>query len=133
MYFKGRSFILAAGLLKAYDGEKFVYLHLLCQGFECIGKAILLNFNYEEYFDELRNYGHDLDRLWNELNKIVNGQCLLSNKAKSELTILSKFYKKHQLRYGDALDYEISTNELNADTFHTELISLLQKYNVQFQ
>ena len=49
MYEKGRSFLMASGLVKAYEGYKFVYLHLLCQGFECIGKAILLAHNYGKY------------------------------------------------------------------------------------
>ncbi|HBI3715819.1 TPA: hypothetical protein K4M41_004638 [Vibrio parahaemolyticus] len=69
MYVKGRSFIMAGGLVNAYGGDRFVYFHLLCQGIECIAKAVLLNQDYELYEPKLKDkFGHDLTKLYCEVD-----------------------------------------------------------------
>jgi len=129
MYEKGRSFVMAAGLVKAYEGHKFVYLHLLCQGFENIGKSLLLARNYEHYGPKLKSdFRHDLDALIRELLAIY-GRDFLSPESTGEVAALSKFYKQHQLRYGDVNDFIVPTAELNAAHLHKELIQMLETWN----
>ena len=97
---------MAGGLIKAHAGHHFVYLHLLCQGFECIGKALLLAHDYDRYQPVLRSdYGHDLALLLSEVEQSM-GSAFLSAPASSELIGLNSFYKRHMLRYGDLLDFE---------------------------
>jgi len=132
MYEKGRSFVMASGLVKAYGGHQFVYLHLLCQGFENIGKAILLARDYEKYGPELRDcFRHNLEALLNELN-VIHDADFLSKNASAELRTLNKFYKQHQLRYGDPVDFSIDVSSLQADQMHTELVNHLDALNQQF-
>jgi len=101
MYEKGRSFILAGGLLKAYDGHKFVYLHLICQGVENIFKSVLLSKNYEKYKPKIADkpFGHDLENLSNEVFRTLNITNINLDFLK-EIKELNVFYKKHDLRYG---------------------------------
>jgi hypothetical protein len=133
MYEKGRSFVMAAGLVKAYEGHKFVYLHLLCQGFENIGKALLLATDYEKYGPMLKDvYRHDLLKLLREL-QTVYGENFLSEDALTEVRSLSYFYEKHQLRYGDKLDFNTSHFGLQADSLHGGLVKLLTTFNPQFE
>lgn len=133
MYVKGRSFLMAGGLVKAYEGHNFVYLHLLCQGFENIGKSLLLAKDYEKYGDELiGKFHHDLEKLLNELLAIY-GPDMFSKKAIVEVEHLNKFYKKQQLRYGHINDFKVGEFELNADEFHKELVELLTEWNVFFK
>lgn len=132
MFEKGRSFVLAGGLVAAYEGHRFVYLHLLCQGFECIGKALLLAHNYDVYKLVLKNdFGHDLKRLLLEIDKVSNS-AFFSNAATREVIRLSEFYKKHMFRYGDAFDFEESAEQLSAENMHTELVDSLIELNVRF-
>ena len=123
---------MAAGLVKAHEGHRFVYLHLLCQGFENIGKALLLLKDDEKYGPMLQpTYGHNLETLLAEL-KTIYGQDLMSNEASADAAQLNAFYKKHQLRYGDKLDFAAPASTLQADSLHTELVSLLGKKNEVF-
>lgn len=123
---------MAAGLVKAYEGHKFVYLHLLCQGFENIGKALILINNYRKYGPMLKPvYGHDLVKLLDEL-RIVYGSAFLSDEASAEVEMLSEFYKQHQFRYGDKLDFCLDYSSLRADQLHGSLISLLADLNQKF-
>ena len=133
MYEKGRSFVMAAGLVKAYEGHKFVYLHLLCQGFENIGKALLLAHNYEKYGPLLRppNLGHKLDCVLVEVNAAL-GHSFLSQDAAAELLRLNKFYKQQQLRYGDPIDFREVVSSLDADHLHAELVGHLTALNTKF-
>ena len=133
MYEKGRSFVMAAGLLKAYEGHYFVYLHLLCQGFENIGKSILLLKDYEKYNPQLKNpYHHNLDKILSELQKAHNPN-ILSLNAQTELLSLNDFYKKQQLRYGDRNDFYIECSQLKANNLHGELVQLIGKFNHFFK
>ncbi len=132
MYEKGRSFIMAGGLIKAYEGHRFVYLHLLCQGLECIGKALLLAHNYEKYEPILRtDFGHDLEALVAEVDR--NAGCLtLSNQSSRELKSLNSYYKHHMLRYGDAGDFRKESLKVTADHLHGDLVNCLTELNEQF-
>lgn len=133
MFEKGRSFLMAAGLVKAYEGHRFVYLHLLCQGVENVGKAILLLNDYEKYGPQLKSpIGHDLLLLANEI-QLIYKHSFLSAPSISELSVLNSFYKKHQLRYGDIADFDGTTVNLVADCLHSEMIGLLADFNTQFK
>lgn len=132
MYEKGRIFVMAGGLVKAYEGHKFVYLHLLCQGFENIGKAMLLAKDYDKYGPKLKTiYHHHLDILLTEL-QAVYGPRLLSQEASIELIALSKFYERHELRYGNDNDFTVNVLELSAEHLHRELVELLGVLNERF-
>ena len=129
MYEKGRSFVMAGGLVKAYEGHKFVYLHLLCQGFENIGKSILLATNYEKYGPRLKSdFGHDLGTLLDEL-RLVCGAGLLDENACKQLKGLNEFYKSHRLRYGDKNDMKIENKLIDGDLVHVFLIDIIEVIN----
>lgn len=132
MFEKGRSFVMAGGLVKAYEGHHFVYLHLLCQGLECIGKSLLLAHDYNKYQLVLRNdYGHDLEVLIAEVDQ--NAGCIFfSEAAARELSGLNGFYKRHMLRYGDLLDFDKQSACLNAEHLHHELVDCLTELNQKF-
>lgn len=132
MYEKGRSFLMASGLVKAYEGHQFVYLHLLCQAFENISKAMLLAEDYEKHGPLLKeHYGHNLRRLLTEVN-LARPCDFLSSRAAEELDELNAFYRKHQLRYGSAIDEADKQSSLSANQFHKELVEHLEGLNVQF-
>lgn len=132
MFEKGRSFVMAAGLVKAYEGNNFVYLHLLCQGLECIGKALLLAHDYHKYQSVLRNeYGHDLAVLLAEVDRNA-GSRFFSETASKELNGLNSFYKRHMLRYGDLIDFKKQAASLNADYLHHELVASFTELNQKF-
>lgn len=132
MFEKGRSFLMAGGLVKAYEGHRFVYLHLLSQGVECIAKAILVAQDYERYEPTLRNeFGHDLEKLINEV-KDVSSTALLSDEAMIELRKLNSYYKRHMLRYGSSADFEEEAISLAADHLHSELVGWLDEFNEKF-
>ena len=105
MFNKNRNFLMAGGLVKAYEGHRFVYLHPLSQGLECIAKAILLDQDYERYEPTLRKeFGHDLEKLLNEVKDVSS--TILSDEAMIELRKLNSYYKRHMLRYGSSADFE---------------------------
>lgn len=132
MYEKGRSFLLAGGAVKADEGHKFVYFHLLCQGFENIGKAILLAHDYDKYGPKLKDYfHHHLDRILAEVNT-VRGSDFLSDAGSEELKELNKFYRQQKLRYGDEVDFG-DVDTLQAEHLHHELVEHLVILNRQFE
>ena len=132
MYEKGRSFVMAGGLVKAYEGHRFVYLHLLCQGLECIGKALLLAHDYEEYEPILRtDFGHDLEVLVAEIDRNA-GRPFLSSQSSKELKSLNSYYKRHMLRYGDAGDFRKESLQVSADHLHVDLVNCLTELNEKF-
>ena len=132
MFEKGRSFVMAGGLLKAYEGHQFVYLHLMCQGLECIGKSLLLAYDYEKYKPMLISpFGHDLEFLIAEVDRNA-GAALLSPQSILELKSLNVFYKKHILRYGDAADFGRESARIVADHLHSDLVDCLIELNQKF-
>ena len=123
---------MAGGLVKAYEGHKFVYLHLLCQGVECIGKALLLAHDYEKYEPKLRNdFGHDLEGIIKEVNRNCANNMFTDN-AMTELVTLNSYYKRHMLRYGDASDFKEEALQITADCLHRELVECLTDLNAKF-
>jgi len=132
MYEKGRSFIMAGGLVKAYEGNDFVYYHLLCQGFENIGKAILLHHDYDKYGPLLKKeFNHSLDRILTEITTL-EGEEFFSKKAKNQLLSLNEFYKRQRLRYGHKVDFK-NTSNIKAGALHSELVSHLNHLNKRFK
>lgn len=132
MFEKGRCFVMAGGLVKAYEGHRFVYLHLLCQGLECIGKALLLAHNYEKYERSLqKDFGHDLEVLVAEIDR-NSGSTLLSPEASEELNVLNSFYKRHLLRYGDGVDFQKESGQIRAAHLHRKLVDSLTELNRRF-
>lgn len=122
---KGRSFVMAAGLVKAYEGEHFVYLHLLCQGVECMGKALLLNQDFALYEPRLKtDFGHDLEELVSVLEGLYS-EPLFSTLAMKELRKLNRYYTRHILRYGSAEDFRAEAQTVSADRLHAEVIELI--------
>ncbi len=132
MYEKGRSFVMAGGLVKAYEGHEFVYFHLLCQGLECIGKAILLKHDYQKYHSNLKKiFGHNLETLISEVN-IISQAALISDDALQELKQLNNFYQKHILRYGNTSSRIKDLSQLSASFLHRDLVDCLIALNDQF-
>ncbi|WFP50238.1 hypothetical protein PL263_19365 [Methylomonas sp. EFPC3] len=131
MFEKGRSFVMAGALVKAYEGHRFVYLHLLCQGLECIGKALLLAHDYEKYEPKLKSdFGHGLEYLIAEVDK-SRGSAFFSQEAHRELKALDSYYKRHMLRYGDPSDFKKESAQLKADSLHRELVESLDSLNTK--
>lgn len=132
MYEKGRSFVLAGGLVKAYEGHTFVYLHLLCQGLECIGKVLLLAHDYEKYEPILRtDFGHDLEVLVAEIDRNA-GRSFLSSESLNELKLLNSYYKRHMLRYGNVGDFKKESLQVAADHLYRDLVNCLTELNRKF-
>ncbi|MCS0449555.1 hypothetical protein [Vibrio diabolicus] len=132
MYVKGRSFIMAGGLVNAYGGDRFVYFHLLCQGIECIAKAVLLNQDYELYEPKLKDkFGHDLTKLYCEVEK-TNSVFTLSKGAVLELESLNRYYKRHMLRYGSEVDFGEDTQSLKVGQLYSEVLACLTALNELF-
>jgi hypothetical protein len=125
MFEKGQSFVMGAGLVRAYDGHKLVYLHLLCQGLECIGKAALLRLDFAGYEMRLKDdLGHDLEVLVREVES-QTGEPLFTAGALKELRRLNQYYKKHILRYGSLEDLKKQTQSISADVLHGEVVELI--------
>jgi hypothetical protein len=103
MFDKGVSFVGAAVLL-APVGHRYVVRHLVCQGLELVGKALLLFRNYDKYKAKLRSpFGHNLETLADTLvtEFSLNPR---STAFAGELKQLNQLYKNHLLRYGSIYD-----------------------------
>jgi hypothetical protein len=102
MYDNGVAFVGAA-VLVAQHGHRYVVLHLICQGFELLGKSLLLFRDYDKYQPLLRKIGHDLEKLDHRLVGAF-GLGSPSKTFASELAQLNVLYKSHRLRYGSSLN-----------------------------
>lgn len=102
-YAKGTSFIGASILLRRQGGDKFVVLHLLCQGLEILLKAALLFASFEKHHPELRKLGHNVHHLARFVCRTFN-QKPLGEPLAAELRQLSNYYQDHLLRYGGPID-----------------------------
>lgn len=111
MYDKGVAFVAAAALL-GERGHGYVVRHLLCQGFELLGKAFLLFRDYGKYRPLLQKpIGHDLERLSDALAKEFD--LPVSPRAfVDELKQINGLYKNHLLRYGSAFDVLIDPSSI---------------------
>ena len=99
MFEKGKSFVRASAYLRKENGYEFVILHLLCQGMEITLKSFLLFGNYDKYKSQLKQIGHNLEKLA-EVCSQEYGIAVGRKELLSELTILNSLYADHILRYG---------------------------------
>jgi hypothetical protein len=98
LYVKGKSFLGAAVLLERNKGNQSVVLHLVCQGLECILKAILLSLDYEMYRPLLKSkFGHKLLLIAETVTSETNTH--LRSTTRAELTTLDNLYRQHLLRF----------------------------------
>lgn len=132
MFKKGRAFLMASGLLLAHGGNQQVYLHLLGQAYENIGKALILNKDYQKYRPILRKcIGHDLDLLTEAMCNVGETN-FLSKEAFGDILKLNKYYKKHHLRYGHEDDFSMSYEDFFAQDLHKNLVDHLDVLNIIF-
>jgi hypothetical protein len=106
MYQKGKAFLGSSILLKSHsncEAHEYVVRHLLCQGIETVLKAVLLLTDYDKYEPKLRQFGHNLRELADEVIMAAAQKPMTPNIAK-ELDELSTFYSNHRLRYGGIHD-----------------------------
>lgn len=127
LFNKGRAFLASAGLLNAYDLDRAVYLHLLCQAFENIGKALLLKKDYDFYFNRIpkKNFlGHNLIYLFDELQKVTNIK--FTDTFEEEVRYLNTFYLDNDLRYYSTKT-TLTLDELKLErlAIHKELVNLI--------
>lgn len=99
LYRRGKNFIGAAVLLERQQGaDRYVVLHLLCQGIEIVLKALLLLLDYEKYIKQQRRHGHDLNRVV-ATSIAAFGLHPMRLKLAQELQELNNYYSQHLLRY----------------------------------
>lgn len=103
MYDKGRAFIGGALLVNQKNGNKYVVLHLLCQGIEIVLKAILLAKDYDRYKPRLKNLGHNLIKAAAAVRN-ATGLNVFTHSALNELQGLNTYYSNHLLRYASNFD-----------------------------
>jgi hypothetical protein len=103
MYRRGKHFIAAGVLLEREGGDQYAVLHLLCQGIEIALKGILLILDFERFEPKLREYGHDIAKVAQDVNRVFRVKSL-SPSLTSELNALNKFYRQHLLRYAGMQD-----------------------------
>lgn len=124
---------MASGLLLAYGGNHQVYLHLLGQAYENIGKALILNKDYQVYRPILRKcIGHDLEILTKAICD-AGESTFLSKEALNDIKTLNKYYKKHHLRYGNENDFSMSYVNFSAQNLYKNLIDHLDVMNIIFE
>jgi hypothetical protein len=112
LYVKGKSFLGAAVLLERNKGNQSVVLHLVCQGLECILKAILLSLDYEMYRPLLKSkFGHKLLLIAETVTSETNTH--LRSTTRAELTTLDNLYRQHLLRYDSNLDLLIDPTSVS--------------------
>lgn len=98
-YHRGKSFIGAAVLLERQTGsDKYVVLHLLCQGVEIILKALLLLLDYDKYIKQQHRHGHDLKNVVSVAIKAF-GLHPMRPALAQEIQALNNYYSNHLLRY----------------------------------
>ena len=103
LYTRGINFVGAAVLLQKHGGDRYVVLHLLCQGIEIIVKALLLFLDYSKYDKLQRKFGHDLEKIISTALLAYRLRPLRPSLA-AEVKILNDFYSAHLLRYGGLHD-----------------------------
>jgi hypothetical protein len=102
-YARGINFVAAALLLRKHGGDRYVVLHLLCQGLEIIVKALLLFLDHKKYAKLQKSFGHDLEKIISAAI-IIYSLGPLRPPLAAEITALNDFYSRHLLRYGGLHD-----------------------------
>lgn len=126
LYLKGRDFLRASVLLQENGGNRYVVLHLFCQGYEIILKSFLLFKDYEQYKPLLKSrFGHKLVKLTEE---VVNQFSLnpLRDNLKNELQELDFLYSKHLLRYDSAFDILINPSTIEDNLVISRLLAAIR-------
>ena len=146
MYKKGKCFVVAAGLMvkeRALFGEnmpephEYVFLHLTCQGMECVLKGILLAFDFDKYHPHLKKrgdtgFGHDLQKL-TRAAILVYGMNNLTEQAEAELANITSFYDKHRLRYGTFVDIFVTPFSIPRITVFRRLVATIRLADREFK
>lgn len=126
MYYRARSFITAAMLLRERGGYEFVVLHLLCQGIEVLLKSFLLYKDYDRYIRVIRsNIGHDLKKA---ADMVITefGVHQLRPALADELNSLSHVYKQHLLRYASGYDHFVDPKSIKSDLVLSRLAAVVR-------
>jgi hypothetical protein len=111
MYRKGGAFLASAGLLHRHKGERYVVLHLLCQGLEIVMKGLLLLLDYDKFEPQLRDLGHNLLRTTDTALKAA-GLPIFDGEARTQLIGLNALYSKHLLRYASNHDVLVDASTI---------------------
>ncbi|MBB4429114.1 hypothetical protein GGD66_007714 [Bradyrhizobium sp. CIR48] len=126
LYRRGKSFIGAAVLLERQLGaDRYVVLHLLCQGAEIILKALLLLLDYEKYIKQQRRHGHDLNRVVAVAIKAFGLHPMRPNLAQ-EVQALNNFYSRHLLRYDGLHDILIDPASIESNRVFRRIVAVLR-------
>lgn len=126
LYRRGKSFIGAAVLLGQQAGaDRYVVLHLLCQGVEIILKALLLLLDYEKYIKLQRRYGHDLNRVVTAAIEAF-GLHPMRPKLAQEVQALNNFYSQHLLRYDGLHDILIDPASIESNRMFRRIAAVLR-------
>jgi hypothetical protein len=125
-YRRGKSFIGAAVLLDQQSGaDRYVVLHLLCQGVEIILKALLLLLDYEKYIAKQRRHGHDLNNVVSVAIKAF-GLKPMRPKLTQEVQALNNLYSQHLLRYDGLHDIFIDPASIASDCMFRRIAAVIQ-------
>jgi hypothetical protein len=126
LYRRGKSFIGAAVLLDQQPGaDRYVVLHLLCQGVEIILKALLLLSDYEKYIKQQRRHEHDLNRVVAVAIKAF-GLRPMRPKLTQEVQALNNFYSRHLLRYDGLHDILIDPASIESNRMFRRIAAVLR-------
>jgi hypothetical protein len=133
MYSKGKAFSGAAVLLRHHPLQNhpicehvdYVVLHFLCQGIEIILKGLLLIRDFDKYDPRLTRFGHNLLEIATEAATAYHLNPA-RNVLAEELSTLSKFYSKHQLRYGGLGDIFIDPRTIPRDAIFRRVAAIIR-------
>lgn len=93
--------------------DKYVVLHLVCQGVEIILKALLLFLDYDKYIKQQQRHGHDLKRVISVATNAFGLRPMRQSLAE-EMETLNNFYSKHLLRYDGLHDIFIDSTMIES-------------------
>lgn len=126
LYRRGKSFIGAAVLLGQQLGsDRYVVLHLLCQGVEIILKALLLLLDYEKHIKQQRRHGHDLNRVVTAAIEAF-GLNPMRPKLAQEVQTLNNFYTQHLLRYDGLHDILVDPASIESNRIFRRIAAVLR-------
>jgi hypothetical protein len=132
MYLKGESYLAAAAHLRINRGSEYVVLHLICQGTECILKAILLLVDYDRFKPKLQKpIGHNLLKAVDAVVGACNCKRPIPS-LEAELKELNNFYRQNLFRYGSFVDIFVDARSVQSrKTFRriAAIIKLIHRKN----
>ena len=126
MYWKGRSFVLAAVLLGKHTGHEYVVLHLMSQGIETILKGALLLCDYDKYRPLLKGrYGHNIEALAVEATRSFGLKPITAQLA-AQLRTLCSLYTQNILRYGSFYDVLVDARTIESHLVTKRAIAVIR-------